>query len=392
MKHLMHMVLAGTLILGQFCPVAAFAQEAQSGEVDGRSRVEYDGHVVSKKKNEFVFSADGLKTTVRNAPASVQYAELYEIKRSEKEPWNWIEQKTGKSESAKAYQLLFFDKNMHPVNTAGAQMDIEADSQARVYSLIRRETLKEHNKEIVKNQTIAMQAKDILVLSRKEDTDEDPKPITGAMVSGIQKEYEYTGKPIMPKPVVKLDGRTLVQGRDYTLLYSSNTAPGTATIVITGKGDYTGTKKITFAIVKAADEVEKVLMHRLYNPNSGEHFYTAADKEKNYLVKIGWTYEGTGWIAPESSKTPVYRLYNKNAGDHHYTMDAREKNYLVKAGWTYEGIGWYSDDDKGVPLYRQYNPNAKAGSHNYTTSKKENDYLATIGWTAEGISWYGMKK
>ena len=135
----------------------------------------------------------------------------------------------------------------------------------------------------------------------------------------------------------------------------------------------------------------RVTMHRLYNPNSGEHFYTAAENEKNFLAKNGWKYEGTGWIAPDKSKTPVYRLYNKNAGDHHYTMNASEKDFLVKSGWTYEGIGWYSDDAKGVPLYRQYNPNAKAGSHNYTPNKKENDFLVQNGWKAEGISWYGLK-
>ena len=134
------------------------------------------------------------------------------------------------------------------------------------------------------------------------------------------------------------------------------------------------------------------IMHRLYNPNSGEHFYTANTSEKDYLAKIGWKYEGTGWTAPSISNTPVYRLYNKNAGDHHYTMNAAEKDYLVRCGWNYEGIGWYSDDAQGVPLYRQYNPNAKAGSHNYTTNKKENDYLVKIGWRGEGVGWYGLKQ
>ncbi len=132
-------------------------------------------------------------------------------------------------------------------------------------------------------------------------------------------------------------------------------------------------------------------MFRLYNPNSGEHFYTSNAAEKKNLVLVGWRYEGIGWVAPASSNTPVYRLYNPNAGDHHYTMSAGEKDNLVSVGWNYEGIGWYSDDAKTVPLYRQYNPNAIAGSHNYTTNKSENDYLASIGWNAEGIGWYGLK-
>ncbi|MBQ9278519.1 MAG: hypothetical protein IJ224_07780 [Lachnospiraceae bacterium] len=136
---------------------------------------------------------------------------------------------------------------------------------------------------------------------------------------------------------------------------------------------------------------QTVNMYRLYNPNSGEHFYTSNSKEKDNLVKVGWRYEGIGWKAPKTSKTPVYRLYNKNAGDHHYTMSATERDFLVSVGWKYEGIGWYSDDSKSVPLYRQYNPNAKAGSHNYTVSKSENDMLVSVGWKGEGIGWYGVK-
>ena len=136
--------------------------------------------------------------------------------------------------------------------------------------------------------------------------------------------------------------------------------------------------------------VEARAMYRVYNPNSGEHFYTGRIEERNYLVSVGWNDEGIGWYAPVTSNTPVYRLYNPNAGDHHYTLNEREKNYLVSVGWNDEGIGWYSDDDKGMPLYRQYNPNATAGAHNFTLSKAENDYLVSLGWKQEDIGWYGV--
>lgn len=136
--------------------------------------------------------------------------------------------------------------------------------------------------------------------------------------------------------------------------------------------------------------VKNVEMHRLYNPNSGEHFYTKNISERNNLISLGWRYEGIGWTAPKESKTPVYRLYNPNAGDHHYTMDFSEKEMLVSVGWNYEGVGWYSDDLKRKPLYRQYNPNAKTGTHNYTLNKSENDKLIKLGWNYEGVSWYGV--
>lgn len=134
----------------------------------------------------------------------------------------------------------------------------------------------------------------------------------------------------------------------------------------------------------------EIPMYRLYNPNSGEHFYTKNASEKSTLVQVGWREEGIGWTAPEGSDKPVYRLYNPNAGDHHYTSDGEERDMLIQAGWLYEGIGWYSDYNETTPLYRQYNPNAVSGSHNYTTSKAENDYLASLGWREEGIGWYGL--
>lgn len=146
--------------------------------------------------------------------------------------------------------------------------------------------------------------------------------------------------------------------------------------------------------VKLAEpEAETVAMHRLYNPYTGEHLYTASDVERGSLVGLGWNYEGVGWTAPTESSMPVYRLYNPYVagGDHHYTTSEVEYEALGKQGWSQEGIAWYSDDAQGVPLYRQYNPYAATGTHNYTTSKGENDHLVGLGWNAEGIAWYGVK-
>ncbi|MBM7711587.1 glycoside hydrolase family 73 protein [Enterococcus xiangfangensis] len=133
--------------------------------------------------------------------------------------------------------------------------------------------------------------------------------------------------------------------------------------------------------------VQTNAMYRLYNPNSGEHFYTANAAERDNIRKAGWRYEGIGWQAPRSG-SPVYRLYNPNAGDHHYTPHLAEKNHLVKVGWRYEGISWYSGGSKA--LYRLYNPNAKAGAHHYTLLQNERDNLIKHGWRNEGIGWYGQ--
>ena len=128
-------------------------------------------------------------------------------------------------------------------------------------------------------------------------------------------------------------------------------------------------------------------MYRLYNPNTGEHFYTASIVERDSVWSAGWNYEGMSWYAPKSGD-PVYRLYNKNAGDHHYTTSASEKNYLVSVGWSYEGVAWRSGGSS--PLYRAYNPNAIAGAHHYTTNKAEIDSIVAAGWKYEGKAWNGV--
>ena len=134
-----------------------------------------------------------------------------------------------------------------------------------------------------------------------------------------------------------------------------------------------------------------VTLWRLYNPYTGEHFYTSSDYERNVNVYQGWNYEGIGWEAPTEGKQ-VYRLYNRyvKGGDHHYTMDTHERDELVKAGWTYEkdAATWCSGGD--VPLYRQYNPYATTGTHNYTTNAEERDFLIKEGWRDEKIAWYGV--
>lgn len=133
------------------------------------------------------------------------------------------------------------------------------------------------------------------------------------------------------------------------------------------------------------------LMLRLYNPNSGEHFFTVSPVERDNLVWEGWRDEGIGWVAPTTG-SPVYRLYNPIAGEHHYTLASAERDMLVDAGWNYEGVGWYSDADQKIPLYRLYNPYEYANNHHYTTSEVERDHLISVGWRDEGVGWHGVSK
>ena len=62
-------------------------------------------------------------------------------------------------------------------------------------------------------------------------------------------KYNYDGKAKKPSVTVKNGTKTLVSGTDYTVTYSNNVNIGTATVTVTGIGDYKGTISKNFTIV-----------------------------------------------------------------------------------------------------------------------------------------------
>ena len=170
---------------------------------------------------------------------------------------------------------------------------------------------------------------------------------------------------------------------EYPITLSGGTANPNYAVTL-GEG-----AKYTITEPAPAPEPAKGTLYRLYNPYSGEHFFTASGYERDAVVAAGWTYEGEAWTAPESG-IPVYRLYNPYAGEHHYTMSAFERDCLLSLGWNDEGTGWYSDEAESVAIYRLYNPYASSNSHHFTASAYERDCLVSLGWNDEGTGWYGL--
>ena len=72
--------------------------------------------------------------------------------------------------------------------------------------------------------------------------------ISKASVTLSTSTYAYDGKAKKPGVTVKLNGKTLKNGTDYTASYSNNTKVGTAKVTITGKGNYTGSVSKTYSI------------------------------------------------------------------------------------------------------------------------------------------------
>lgn len=82
-----------------------------------------------------------------------------------------------------------------------------------------------------------------------DGTDDSASINISALTTGKISNQTYTGKALKPSITIKDGNKKLVSGTDYTVTYKNNTKPGKATVTITGKGNYTGTKTVTFNIV-----------------------------------------------------------------------------------------------------------------------------------------------
>ncbi|MBP3324509.1 MAG: leucine-rich repeat protein [Clostridia bacterium] len=155
----------------------------------------------------------------------------------------------------------------------------------------------------------------------------------------------------------------------------------------TGNHTYSNSADTSCNVCGYVRVIKTTPMYRMYNPNSGEHFYTGSTEERDILVNAGWHYEGVAFNFPVVGK-PVYRLYEPKTGEHLYTMDEAEKAKLLSEDWNYEGVAFNSAGEDEVAQYRLHNPNATCGAYHFTGSKEERDILIAAGWEYQGIGWY----
>ena len=72
--------------------------------------------------------------------------------------------------------------------------------------------------------------------------------LNAATIAAIPDQI-YTGSEIKPSLTVTVNNITLISNVDYYASYSNNRNAGTATVTITGRGNYTGTRTATFRIL-----------------------------------------------------------------------------------------------------------------------------------------------
>ncbi|WP_322155442.1 CAP domain-containing protein [Paratractidigestivibacter sp.] len=269
------------------------------------------------------------------------------------------------------------------------------------------------------------------------------KPASLSSAKVVAYDRQYWGEPLEALDSVYLGNKRLKKNTDYTVAYYDNVNVGTARVVVTGKGNYTGSAEKSFKItqcpisnatVKVADQVytgkpltpEPTVKENGYVLKRGVEYDVSYSNNVNVgTAKVAITgkgnYAGTaevtfkitkgdsgsssgsgsggsdsgsdsgdssGSTQPTAGKVTMYRLYNKYTGEHFYTANKAEKDNLANIGWTYEGVGWTAPSKSSTPVYRLYNKYVPGGDHHYTTNMFEVMFCEAYGWTYEGIGWY----
>lgn len=150
-----------------------------------------------------------------------------------------------------------------------------------------------------------------------------PKSIAGVTIEGIEANgYEFTGSEIKPAITVKDGDKTLKKDTDYTVTYTGNTNVGTATLTVTGKGNYDSatTKQATFKITKTQPKIGTDYRVTIPTTNliySGTLKEATVEKANTNIGSITVKYNG-------STVKPV------NAGTYAVTVDITESaNYAA---------------------------------------------------------------
>lgn len=196
----------------------------------------------------------------------------------------------------------------------------------------------------------------------------NPRSVGNTTISGISaKGYSYTGKAIKPKLTITFKSgkttKTLKEGTDYTLSYSSNTKKGTATVTVRGKDNFEGTAMKTFKINQRSMVNCTYAVNNVYYTTSSNNYngkikvYTDKNKKnaltlnKDYTIK--WDCKGT----PKVGKHTV-TITAKNSslkGSHKLTVIVRPQRVgsgvsLVRSGSAMK-VGWSAPTSGGYSGY-----------------------------------------
>ena len=215
--------------------------------------------------------------------------------------------------------------------------------------------------------------------------------LTFSMVSDVPSSMEATGSQLTPEPIATFNGKTLVQGADYSLSYGENVSPGKGSVTVTAveDGNFTGSVTVEFDIEKKAEPApEPQQFAVIYHLDGGAN---ATDNPATYMAgtavpladptKEGFEFQG--WYADAGFTVRVTEIPSDASGDVELWAKWKEqKPAPVFTDVDYSDTSWYGDAvtfvaEKG--LITGYTDGVKAGQFG-VGDVLTRAQLATILW------------
>ncbi len=180
----------------------------------------------------------------------------------------------------------------------------------------------------------------------------------------------YSGSARKPTPKVTYNGTTLTKGTHYTVSYSNNKEPGTATVKITGTGKYKGTLSKTFTIT-ALTTPYVTICKTYYRTGCGTSYTSKGSVSKGKPVNVVY-----GWYKTVSGK----KWYKVKIGSSYY--------YMYGPNLIHEVLVKYA-----TTVNLNYRSGAGTSYAVKGTFAKGNSIQVVKGWnkTVSGDKWYKAK-
>ena len=213
----------------------------------------------------------------------------------------------------------------------------------------------------------------------------------GRVKAGKVANQTYTGKAKNPKVKLTSGKITLKEGTDYKLVYVHNKTPGKADIIIKGKGNYTGTKTVSFNIILSKLKDVKV---KKYTDNSITFSWKKDNLVKGYEIynsdnrRVAHVRKNTITSATVSklkaNKTATYRVrsYVVSGGTRYFSSFVNIKASTGPKATTITSIASPKSKQttikwkkvKGATTYQVYRSTSKKGKYKRLTSTKNTSY------------------
>ena len=227
--------------------------------------------------------------------------------------------------------------------------------------------------------------------------------INNATIESIEDQTYIPGdEGVKPKPTVTVpipSGKTttLVEGTDFTYSYYGNLNAGTATVSVTGMGNYTSYKNATFKIVQAENTAQITANTLTYNTQA-QALVTTSNAQGNvcYSLDSALTSCDTANNIPTATEAGTYTVYyyvkgNTNykfkAGSVQVTIDKYNLSNATISGLSNKTYNGSAQTQSGftvkVPI-----PTGHTSIPTYTTSYSNNTNAGTATMTLTGTGNY----